>query len=334
MLAALLLISCGTSQKYLALSGDYLGQSPPGTEPELFAPRIVSTGMATRDIAMTPDGREIYFCVSMPGFSYATIMVTQQVNDRWTRPEVAPFAGYPNWLDFEPCIAPDGQKFYFLSTRPDYAAGDSLIGDQDIWMMDRTDTGWSEPYNPGAPVNTEDEEYFPSVTNDGTLYFTRQQKGSRIGHIYRSRFVDGHYTEPEKLPEQVNSSRSQYNAFIAPDESYLIVPVFGREDSFGFSDYYIVFRNQNDEWSEPINLGAKINSPGDREFSPYVSRDGKYFFFMATRGLPTEQEPQRLTWSFLSNLYDQPLNGNSSIYWMDAGFINNLKLKAENQKTE
>ena len=39
----------------------YLGQTPPGAVPQLFAPGIVGTGMHTRDFAMTPDGREIYF---------------------------------------------------------------------------------------------------------------------------------------------------------------------------------------------------------------------------------------------------------------------------------
>ena len=43
------------------LRGPYLGQEPPGLEPRLFAPGVVSTGLATRDLAMTPDGDELYF---------------------------------------------------------------------------------------------------------------------------------------------------------------------------------------------------------------------------------------------------------------------------------
>jgi hypothetical protein len=45
--------------------------------------------------------------------------------------------------------------------------------------------------------------------------------------------IDGKYQEPEKLPPQVNSGLTQYNAFIDPDEKYLIVPVNGRNDTFG-----------------------------------------------------------------------------------------------------
>ena len=49
------------------LRGPYLGQEPPGLEPEIFAPGIVSTGLATRDIAITPDGGELYFSVTLGG---------------------------------------------------------------------------------------------------------------------------------------------------------------------------------------------------------------------------------------------------------------------------
>ena len=46
------------------LRGPYLGQELPGLEPRLFAPGMVSTGLATRDVAMTPDGNELYFMSS------------------------------------------------------------------------------------------------------------------------------------------------------------------------------------------------------------------------------------------------------------------------------
>ena len=319
------LVDCAPKSEFPVLTGAYLGQKPPGDEPELFAPGIVSTGIATRDVAITPDGNEIYFCVSVGGFNYSTILVTRQVNGRWTEPEVAPFATHPDYLNFEPCISPDGQRFFFLSNRPDRVAGEVQPGDQDIWAMDRAEDGWGEPYNLGPPVNSDDEEYFPSVTQDGSIYFTRQERGSPIGTIYRSRFVDGRYTEPERLPEQVNSGRSQFNAFIAPDESYIIVPVLGRADSYGSVDYYIVFRDENDRWSEPVNMGAKVNTFRGGEYSPYVTRDGRYFFFMSTRTLPPEKQPEKLSWQFLMKAHNQPQNGNSDIYWVDAGFINALR---------
>ena len=317
-------VTAAGPEDFPVLKGPYLGQKPPGPEPELFVPGIVSTGMFTRDVAMTPDGREIYFGVALGNYGWSTILVTREVNGRWTEPEVVLHLDDPGYLNFEPCISPDGKKFYFLSTRPDPSKNEKE-GDQDIWAMDRLSDGWGQPTNLGAPVNTDQAEYFPSVTRDGTLYFTRAEKDGRTSFIYRARWKDGRFQEPEKLPPQVNSGTSQFNAFIAPDESYIIVPVFGRKDSLGGTDYYVVFRDADDIWSEPVNMGVKINTAGGAEFSPYVSPDGKYFFFMSSRFLPREKWPAKLTAKVLREVYSRPPNGNSAIYWVDARVIESLR---------
>ena len=51
------------------LSGPYLGQTPPGEAAELFAPGIVTTGIFTRDVAMTPDGKQFFFMASRSRFA-------------------------------------------------------------------------------------------------------------------------------------------------------------------------------------------------------------------------------------------------------------------------
>ena len=81
----------------------------------------------------------------------------------------------------------------------------------------------------------------------------------------------------------MNSTNYQYNAFIAPDESYIIVPNGQRSDGFGGTDYYISFRNEDDTWVGPFNLGSEVNSPFGKEWSAYVSSDGAYLCFMSDR---------------------------------------------------
>jgi hypothetical protein len=99
------------------------------------------------------------------------------------------------------------------------------------------------------------------------------------------------------------------------------VPVAGREDSYGGIDYYIVFRNEDDTWSDPVNMGDKVNTAGSMEYSPYVSGDGKYFFFMTSRVLPREAWPEPVTYSFIQRLHNMPDNGNSTVYWVETAFI-------------
>jgi len=305
------------------LRGPYLGQPLPDSIPTLFAPGVVSTGMFTRDMAISPDGKEICFCVAMGNYTYATILYSREVNGMWTRPEIVPFSGGPGVFDFEPAFSADGSRLFFLSTRPD---GDEPVGDQDIWYVERSGAGWGQPVNLGAPVNTDGGEYFPSLTRDGTLYFTRNEKGSALNQIFRSKYINGTYTEPELLPSQVNCGTNRFNAYISPDESFIIVSSAGMEDAFDGVDYYIVFRDMNDRWSDPVNMGPQINADNARGWSPYVSPDGKYFFFMAVR--THEIEPENWNYKTLKNLYNSPNNGNPDIYWMDAGLIRSLKEKA------
>lgn len=60
----------GNECNFPDLSGPYLGQALPDTIPVLFAPGVVSTGMFTRDVTITPDGKEIYFCVAIGNYTY------------------------------------------------------------------------------------------------------------------------------------------------------------------------------------------------------------------------------------------------------------------------
>lgn len=313
-------------QGFPVLTGEYLGMTPPGDTAELFAPGIVTTGMYTRDVAMTPDGSELYFGVLL-GSITAIVGTRRGADGVWSEPEVAPFSRDSRFFNLEPHIAPDGSKLLFLSTRVENPTQEELRtwSSQEIWVVDREGDGWGEPYNLGPPVNSEEAEFFPSMTLDGTLYFTRGVNGGQESYIYRSRVVDGEYQDPERLGPEVNSTSNQFNAFISPDESYLILCTGDREDTMGGTDYYVVFRSQDDRWSAPINMGEVVNTSLSGEFSPYVSPDGRYFFFMSTRPFPLERLPDTLTWEFLKGFRQRPETGNAGIYWVDAGFIDALR---------
>jgi hypothetical protein len=309
------------------LRGPYLGQRAPGAAPELFAPGLVNAGMPTRDAAFTPDGQEFYFSVYVPDFVHAAILVARREGDHWTAPEVAAFSADPRYRSIEPCISPDGKVLFFASDRPTDPR-ETRPGPFGIWLMEREGAGWSEPRRLGTTINGDGETYFPSVTRDGTLYFTRESSDG-TNAIYRARRQGGEYAVAEKLPDAVNCGKTRYNAFVAPDESYLIVPAYGREDSLGGTDYYIVFRREPDQWSEPQNLGPAVNTPGNDEYSPYVSRDGRYFFFMSAREeVPRINATEKLSFKRLLAISRRASMRVPGVYWMEAGFIEDLRKRA------
>ncbi|MDX9694173.1 MAG: hypothetical protein RBT49_00115 [Bacteroidales bacterium] len=327
-LIIIILTSClsnhNENNKRDVIQGDYFGQLSPGDSAKLFAPNTISTGMNERDFAISPDGTEIFFCREVGNFKYTTIFYTQRINNIWTAPEVFEYCTNPLYKYVEPHLSQDGKKLFFISTIP---VDSTTIINEDIWVSTKTDGKWLKPINLGQPVNTKSKEFFPSVTQDGTIYYTHLDTLVNDEFIYRSRFVNGTYQQPEKLGPNVNIGIARYNAFISSDESYIIIPAYGMPDSYGGTDYYISFRNSLDKWSHPINMGLKINSSNPKEWSASVSSDGKYIFFMSAR--MNNNEIDKLSQQSLHEFHNSPQNGNTDIYWISSSVIDELRQQAD-----
>lgn len=327
LIITLSITSCQPNNKTInppVIQGEYFGQTPPRDTAKLFAPNTISTGMNERDFAITPDGNEIFFCREVGNFKYTTIFYTQRIGNIWTTPEVFEYCTNPSYKYIEPHISPDGKKLFFISTMPKDSASP---GNEDIWVSAKTNDKWAKPQNLGLPVNTNSKEFFPSVTYNGTIYYTHLDTITNEEFIYRSQLVNGAYQQPEKLGPNVNIGRARYNAFVAADESYIIVPAIGMPDSFGGTDYYITFRDSLDNWSLPINMGAKINSSNPREWSASISSDGKYLFFMSAR--MNNNTIDELSYKTLQDFHNSPQNGNTDIYWISSTVIDELRLLAK-----
>jgi len=280
-----------------AVAGPYLGQQPPGMMAEMFAPGIVSTDRSEINSVFTPDGKEFYF-TTWEQESGTRIMVTRQVDGQWTVPERASFSTDPS--DVDPAISHDGQRAFFGTRRP--RPGETLRRESgfDMWFAARDGSGWGVAQHLSPVVNSGTSQVYPSVTRDGTLYFQAVREGGYgKADIYRSRLLDGTYQEPENLGPVINSENYEGDVFVAPDESYLIVTIYGREDDFGEGDLYISFRQPGGEWSPLQNMGAAVNTD-QREFCPVVSPDGKYLFFTSKRA------------------------GEGDIFWIDARIVETL----------
>jgi Tol biopolymer transport system component len=288
-------------------------------EPTVFAEGVVSTDDYESHPAFTPDGKTLYFLKNSPTFNFWTIVVTHFKNNRWSMPEVAPFSG--QYRDADPFITADGSRLYFISDRPTLAPnGKDEPRSLDIWMMEKRGDAWGEPKNPGGPLNSTGNEWYPTLASDGTLYFGSDRAGGKgRTDIYRSRLVEGKYTEPENLGDSINTASDEFEPYIAPDQSYLIF-MAARPDGRGGSDLYLSY-NRAGAWTKAVNLGEKINSIGS-EYSPKVSPDGRYFFWTSTRGFGSMPQTKRLTYVELINKLRCPGNGLGDIYQIDLSALN------------
>ena len=294
VLLTLSLISFGQDSDFPVLKGSYLGQKPPGMTPEVFAPGIISTKATEGCSYFSREGG--LFLFGRAGSTLNGILIMEQQEGIWSKPRLAPFsAGEHDW-DFT--LAPDGKTVFVASGRP-ISRGGVPLDNHKIWVSQRTDEGWSEPQLLPYPVNSGQHDSYPSVTEGGTLYFfSRRSGGLGQGDIYRSRQIDGQHTKIENLGRPINTMYHEVDPFVAPDESYLIF-CSNRPGGYGNDDFYIVFRNDGKSWSDPINMGGKVNSPY-QEYIPSVSPDGNYFFFTSNK------------------------SGDREIYWIDAKVIKDL----------
>lgn len=262
------------------VSGPYLGQEPPGTEAALFAPNIISTEHSEIGSVFSTDHTEFYF-TTWTEATGTKIMVTRQVDGTWLKPVVASFSNHPT--DVDVAISSDNSKIFFGSRRPRPGETVDQRDGFDIWYANRDGSDWSDEEWLGPVVNSGTSQVYPTVTADGTLYFQAVRDGGYgKADIYRSRLVDGVYQKPENLGPTVNSEYYEGDVYVAPDESYLIISIYGRDDDLGGGDLYVSFRTLDDGWTPPTNLGPGINS-NKRDFCPMVSPDGKYLFFSSKR---------------------------------------------------
>jgi hypothetical protein len=316
-----IIVSCAPPQDAISVedkpvvSGPYLGREPPGMKGELFAPGILSTGMDELNAVFLPGGTEVFFSLHRRGMDF-TMVHMREVNGRWTEPAIASFSG--EYSDVDPAVSPDGERVYYCSNRPRSGSG-APEADFDIWYVEKTESGWSEPVNAGAPINTDADEFYPSFTEEGTMYFQSRREGCiGLTDIYRAEQVDGNYEIAECLPDTINSPGFEGDAFIAPDESYLIVST-RREESHGHVDLYISFRSEDGSWSPLENLGEAVNSDGG-ENCQILSPCGKYLFYTSRRFKGSGQ-----SYESIAKGWTEPENGLGDIYWIDARIIETLR---------
>ncbi len=291
----------------------YFGQAFPGAQPEIFSPDIISTNRDERDFTMSPSGNEIFYTLVLPAKNLSVIVYLVHDGAFWSQPKAASFSG--QYSDLEPAFSTDGNKLFFASKRP--LNSEDTTNDWNIWYVERVTTGWSDPIALNPMINTENDEFYPSVAQNGNLYFTAKRDDS-FGHedLYFSEFDENKYNSPVNLGDSINTSLYEFNAYIAPDESYLIFSSWGRKDGFGGGDLYISFRNKNGVWNKTRNLGANINSK-QLDYCPVVTVDGKYLFFTSQKMKATLQNNTQRSLETLLGLADDIENGLGNIYWVE-----------------
>ena len=185
--------------------------------------------------------------------------------------------------DYFPFFTNDGNGVYF--TRQD------ADGDEDLIVGRRPDSHRGDgtfSTRKFGTFNTRQPEGMCTLVRDGeTIFFTLCHEVPDGGScdLHAGLLTNGRIEHTTKLPAYLNSPTWDSQAAISCDGRQLLF-ASTRPGGIGGSDLYACERLPDGSWSEPVNLGAAINTPEDEE-APFLSNDGEtlYFSSMGHTGL-------------------------------------------------
>ncbi len=240
----------------------------------------VSTEAIEFNSSFTKQYNELFFTRASNDFSNSNIWVAYS-HDGENKAQKITISGLDdekNTSDVH--ISPDGNQLFFV-----IEASQSTKKSQ-LYTASREGLGWGKLEKVNLSHEQENRDlYYPNTTGDGHLYFAQRNEGSS-GDIYRAKKTKLGYAAPVKLPSTINTEKLESDAFISPDESYLIFSRMHDEKGKGMSDLYISF-NLSEKNSDQINWSPAINMDSYNtayvEGSAFVTSDGKTLLFTSNR---------------------------------------------------
>ncbi len=227
----------------------------------------------TRQVMLNPEGRR------RPGNLREDFYISYYRNGNWTEARNIGLPLNSHLNEGAPSLTADGRFIFF--TACNRAGG---LGSCDIYFAERNGDSWGEPINLGPPVNTHAWEAQPSISPDGKiLYFSSNRRGGKgqMDLWYSTRDENGNWSEPENLGDIINTEGNEMSPFIHVDNKTLYFSSDGLTGMGGY-DLFVTRKNEEGEWSEPVNLGYPLNTHFD-EIGLIVNARGDKGYFASDR---------------------------------------------------
>jgi hypothetical protein len=243
----------------------YLGQTPPGDTPQIFAPGLLADSgtFVMGRVAFSHDGKEFYYTQndSWKSAKSARLKMIRFADGQWSKPTVVA----EQFLS--PTLSIDGQTLFMRPANMHV-----------LWKSTRQGDSWTEPaIYLAEPFGIYD--YMPTLS--GTAYIGSEPDAddarNGIQYSFSTIAINANSVTVKSLGRPLNEPGFNGDLYIAPNESYIIVSA--KESSTFESELYISFRKPDRTWTTPVSLGPKINDGFAHRWGQYVTPDGKYLFY-------------------------------------------------------
>jgi outer membrane protein OmpA-like peptidoglycan-associated protein len=250
------------------------------SKPQNLGPNVNSADWESQP-SLSADGRTLYFVSDRPGgYGRRDIWVSRlDDNNQWTKAVNAGKGINTQFDEISPFIHANNRTLYFASNGlPGY-------GGYDIYYVERTAGGWSEPKNLDAPINDHEDQFSLYITADGAKgYYVHEDAdaSSRIMEMiipeenrlrFRSNYVTGIVTDRQTGKplaadiELVDINTNQSESVVVSDSvtgEYLIVLTQGSEYALYVSKKGYLFQSLNFNYSdvdefEPVVMNIQLD---------------------------------------------------------------------------
>ncbi|MGZ5286803.1 MAG: OmpA family protein [Flavisolibacter sp.] len=248
----------------------------------VFEPKNLGDGVNSAEAEYFPsisiDGKKLIFTRLLNNRN-EDFFGSEKTGNDWTKAEK--LKGFINTPENEGAqnISLDGKWLIFTGCHRQDG-----FGSCDLYISYDTEKGWSEPYNLGSRINTDQWESQPSLSPDKRdLYFASRRYGGYGGSdIYVSRLqADGSWSEPENLGPAINTAADETEPFMHADNQTLYFVSNGLL-GYGDADIFLTKKNETGKFGVPENLGYPINTIRT-DGTMVIAADGITTYFSSNR---------------------------------------------------
>ena len=212
----------------------YLVQTAPGNIPQIFNLPVNAGSFAAERIAITDDGKEIYYSVVRNYYPIVgdTIKYFKYIGDKWT----GPFNLFNGYL--APGLSLTGDTMYFQN---------NIVPYQTLYSV-RTGTNWSNPQRILYNLNSA---HYLQVTNKGNTFISSISNPSLGASDWCKLSINGTDTSAISLGLPISTSGDNLDFYISRDESFMITT--------SPSGLCISYPKNDNRCTNPKNLGGTIS---------------------------------------------------------------------------
>jgi hypothetical protein len=246
-----------------------------------LGPNINSPGK-DEHITFMPCGKLALFAsIREGGMGKYDLYMTRYENGEWTKAELLPAPLNTEKDEFDPSISPDGKKMFFATNRDN----SDPYWDCDIWVADWDGEKWVNPrvFDP-IFVTPNQPDWGSTMPADFSIFYFssgREPAKPQMVQMFQSKWLDDKWSEPEVMPEPVNTGEWEATPYVTPDGKFLYLNTARGEEGKKDVDIWR-FELVDGKWTNATLMTGPFLSD-KHDYDPCISPDGEKFYITSDR---------------------------------------------------